>query len=238
MRAGGGWRRYPMRLVSPSRASSSNAVPPTGIRPQATPTRGARSGPNSASPGPTATDAAASLSRRPAATAALRIRQPGPARRRTRSLRRCCGRCMWRIVEGDGLPDLPRAARDDADPLGVRGSADGHDDVAVVVIPRVGKLRQLRVVGGGEEAAGSDLNRELVPVPTGDPEVDVQPPRTGVGDVEEFAVVLATEIPAAAGAQVTFDQVCGQRFSRHEINDEACGFVDPLSRATRGPRIW
>jgi hypothetical protein len=141
------------------------------------------------------------------------------------------------VVEGDGLPDLPGVARNDTDPMWIRGSADGHNDVVVVSIPGIGEVRQLSAVGSGEEAAGSDLNREFVAVPTGDPEVDMQPPWTGVGDVEEFTVVLAAKIPAAAGAQVTFDQVCGQRLSRHEIYSEACAFADPLRRAMRWRRI-
>ena len=66
--------------------------------------------------------------------------------------------------------------------------------------------------------------------------MDVQPPRTGVGDVEEFAVVLAAEIPAAARAQVTFDQVCTERLARHEINAEACGFADAFEPSKAGPK--
>jgi len=145
------------------------------------------------------------------------------------------------LVESDGFPNPAGVAGNDADPLWVRGSTDGHNDAGVMSIPGIGKFCQVRADGGGEEAAGGDLNRELVAVPTGDSEVDVQPARPHVGYVEEFAVVLAAEKPAAASAQVTFDQVCGQRLgerlSRHEINAEACAFANPMSRAKRRQRI-
>jgi len=101
------------------------------------------------------------------------------------------------------------------------------DDIAALLIPRVGDVRQPIAVGCGEEARGVDPDREHVAVPAGDPEVDVQSPRMGIPDEEVFAVVLAAEIPSPAGAQIAFDEVGRQRLTHeltqwpsHEINAE------------------
>src|SRR3984885_5872225 len=178
-------------------------------------TPGARSAPSSVSPGPTPTDAlrppqaqrvsgSAGVQQQRCRRWALGNRgQPG------KELDRCGDGVIdgrGEVVEGDGLPDLPGVASNDTDPMWIRGSADRHDDIAVVSVPGIGEVRQLCAVGSREEAAGSDLNREFVAVPTGEPEVDMQPPRTGVGDVEEFTVVLAAEVPTAAGARGTLGQ--------------------------------
>ncbi len=95
-----------------------------------------------------------------------------------------------------------------------------HDrgDFAVLLIPGIGELRQASSIGGGEEACGSDPDREHVAAPTGDSEVDMQPTAIGIGDKEVFAIMLApeitSEIPCPAGAQVAFGQLGRQRLTK------------------------
>src|ERR1700744_110025 len=142
------------------------------------------------------------------------------------------------ILEGNGTPDPLGPARGHADAVWIGRPVHDRGHAALGGVPCVGQMGQPGAVHRGEERRRGDADHQHVVVRGRDFEMDVQTPWAGVGEVEGLAVVLTAEIPAAAGAPITFDQAGGQGLgeglARHEIDGRPAVWGQPSVKGGGG----